>query len=101
MMSDISARLRSHMQRQGLSQARVASQAGVSQSAVSRALSGPNAREGRAHARLFDYLQLLPEQPDRALDAVRQLWDGTEEHESALTRLIEASGDLWPRLGRE
>src|SRR5690242_14846853 len=101
MMSDISARLRRHMRQHGLTQAEVGRRAGVSQATVSRALSGPSRREGAGHSRLFNYLQLSPDLPERALDAVRQVWDGTPEHEGALARLIEASGDLWPRLRKE
>lgn len=101
MMSDLSASLRAHMRQAGLSQAEVARRARVSQATVSRALSGPSSREGRGRSRLFTYLHYAPQRPQKALDAVRQVWDGTPEHEGALARLIEASGELWPRLRRE
>lgn len=31
-------------------------------------------------------------------EAFRSVWDGTDAHEAALARLIQASAELWPRL---
>ena len=47
------------MRREGLSQAELASRAKVSQSTVSRALSGAPMRHGAARTRLFSYLGLV------------------------------------------
>ena len=101
MMHDLSAILREHMRQHGLSQRDVADRAHVSQATVSRAMSGPTARLGRAKTKVFIYLQNTGPRAQEALDAVQQVWDGTPEHERALARLIAATADLWPRLGRE
>lgn len=101
MMSDLRSTLRTHMRRNAFSQARIAREAQVSQATVSRALGAPSLRDGPARSRLFSYLQQSPPHPQRALDAVEQVWDGTPEHDGALARLIEAASDLRPKLGRE
>lgn len=89
------------MRRNAISQARVAREARVSQATVSRALARPSLREGPARSRLFIYLQKSSPHPEKALDAIEQVWDGTPEHDGALARLIEASSDLGPKVGRE
>jgi hypothetical protein len=38
---------------------------------------------------------------DAVLDAVRETWDGSEEHAAALAKLVLASRELWPTLGKE
>jgi transcriptional regulator with XRE-family HTH domain len=82
-----------------LTQAELAQRAGVSQSAVSRILSGRAAqREGRARRRL---LELVGEGAGvrPALTAVSEIWDGSDAHAQALAALIRASAELWPQLG--
>jgi hypothetical protein len=101
MMSDLRSTLRVHMSRNAISQARVALEANVSQATVSRALSTPSRREGPARSKLFIYLQKSSPHPQKALDAIEQVWDGSPEHDGALARLIEASSDLGPKVGRE
>jgi hypothetical protein len=36
--------------------------------------------------------------PPPAVVALREVWDGSEEHALALAALIAASGELWPKL---
>ena len=93
------------LRREGLSQKELATRAGVHQTTVSRALRQIPARRGRAHARLCTYMQQhaasLPSEAGALVDAVRETWDGSQEHAAALADLILASGELWPGLGKE
>jgi transcriptional regulator with XRE-family HTH domain len=87
----------------GVSQAELARRARVSQPTVSRALNDVPRRQGEAHRRLFRYIHDQQEGGlDQTLtDAVAATWDGSPEHARALASLIAASGELWPRLGRD
>jgi predicted transcriptional regulator len=92
--------LSSYLRITGDSQDDLAAKAGVSQSAVSRALSGPAERNGRARGKLFVFMQqaLVGYAPPSAVAALNDVWDGSEEHADALASLISASGELWPQL---
>jgi hypothetical protein len=48
-----------------------------------------------------EHAATLPAEAGAVLDAVRETWDGSQEHAAALANLILASGELWPRLGKE
>lgn len=89
--------------REGISQRVLAERAGVHQSTVSRALNREPRRRTTAYARLCSYMQLhATSRPADSLgDAVRETWDGSEEHAAALAKLILASRELWPTLGKE
>lgn len=100
-MDDMSATITALLARRGITQGDLAREANVSQATVSRAISGKAIRGGRARARLFIYIHSLPPAPQRAIDAVQQVWDGSGAHEDALAQLIRASGELWPKLGKE
>jgi transcriptional regulator with XRE-family HTH domain len=87
----------------GVSQAELARRARVSQATVSRTLNDTPRRHGEARRRLFKYIH---DQQGGGLDqtltdAVAATWDGSPEHARALASLISASGELWPRLGRD
>jgi transcriptional regulator with XRE-family HTH domain len=101
MMYEMGATLQAHLARRNISQSELAREANVSQATVSRALRGQGKRAGGARARLFIYIHSWPSVPQRAIDAVQQVWDGSPAHEDALATLIRASGDLWPKLGKE
>lgn len=90
----------SYMRATGESQAMIARRAKVSQAAVSRALHGIPERNGKARAKLFIFMQqaLADLAPPAAVVALREVWDGSEEHALALAALIAASGELWPKL---
>jgi predicted transcriptional regulator len=100
---ELGPRLREYMRQEGLSETEIAKRAKVSQAAVSRALSRPAQRRGRAWSRLFVYLQerTAPVAPGTPEDAVviafRRIWDRSEEHAAAIARIISASGGLRPK----
>jgi transcriptional regulator with XRE-family HTH domain len=98
--SDISRMIACYMRATGESQAAIAERAGVSQAAVSRALNGTPERNGKARAKLFIFMQqaVASLAPPPAVVALRDVWDGSEEHALALAALITASGELWPKL---
>src|SRR6266516_419187 len=96
MHKDIHEILHTFMARTGMGQAALADAAGVSQPTVSRALKGRPARWGRAHTKLFQYIQSQgrsltrrkgkPEEHVAA--AFKRIWAGPEEHASVVARLI-------------
>jgi len=98
--SDISRMIGSYMRATGEGQAAIAKKAGVSQPAVSRALNGAPGRNGQSRTKLFIFMQqaLTDLAPPPAIVALREVWDGSEEHALALAALIAASGELWPKL---
>jgi len=101
-LSDVIADL---LEREGISQSILAARAGVNQATVSRVLRRQPARRTAAYARLCSYMQQYAAgttaSVNPALGAVRETWDGSEEHAAALARLILASRELWPGLGKE
>jgi predicted XRE-type DNA-binding protein len=101
-MGDLASEIRNFLTRGGLSQSMLAQRAGVSQSAVSRAVSGSPMRYGRARQKLVEYMRQAQEPPELrpTRDAIAATWDGSEAHAKALARLILVSGELWPSLGR-
>jgi len=96
--------LKVFMEERHLGQVELASEAGVSQSTVSRALSGIPLKHGRARSKLFTYVQLKdPNQqmpprkgPQRVMTAFKRIWDGTEDHANAVAKIINALEDLKP-----
>src|SRR5438128_9784132 len=91
------------LKREGISQKVLAGRANVDQSTVSRAMKRPPLRRTAAYARLCDYVHqhAASEQAgaDPVLCAVRDTWDGSEQHAVALAKLVLASRELWPTLG--
>ncbi len=86
----------------GLTQAQLADGAEVHQSTVSRTLAHPDVRrQGKARARLLAYARnaLRGETAkgrDKVLTAFESVWDGSEEHASAVARVIDALADFRP-----
>lgn len=99
--SDVTQLTRAYLRITGETQVTLASKAGVSQSTVSRAINVIPDRNGAAKARLCIYIQnaLADASLISAVDALTEIWDGSEAHANALATLIAASGELWPRLG--
>jgi hypothetical protein len=100
---DRSDQVRAFLAKEGISQQALAIMAKVSQSTVSRAVNRQALRPSPARIRLFTFMQ---EQgatpvPDPALRALTDIWDGSDEHATALAQLIRASEELWPNLARE
>ena len=104
-MQDPADLLRAFMARQGLSQARLANAAGVSQPTVSRALARKAERRGVARSKLFNYAgisewagdQQERDARERVIAAFERVWDRSETHADAIARVIEALADLRPR----
>jgi transcriptional regulator with XRE-family HTH domain len=90
---------------EGISQQELAQRAKVSQATVSRAAQRRPKRQSASYARLCSYMQQYSVDAAAAvepvLEAIRETWDGSEEHANALAKLILASGELWPTLGKE
>ena len=91
-----------------LTQESIAKAANVSQATVSRALRGRIERQGRARTKLFIYIQqelqgeeLVGTGKEKVVKAFESIWDSSEEHATAIARIIRASGGLLPggRLG--
>jgi transcriptional regulator with XRE-family HTH domain len=98
-----SEQLRLFMRERHLSQTVVANEAKISQSTVSRALKGTLEREGPAKAKLFTYMQqvtgtevLRGKGKERVVKAFESIWDGSEEHATAIAKIINASKELRP-----
>ena len=98
-----SDQLRDFIRKKRLSQARLADQAGVSQSTVSRALSGTLERHGTARSKLFTYALIDESKTSsasrgkrRVIRAFDTIWDGSESHAAAIAKIIEALADLRP-----
>src|SRR5207253_9314772 len=86
------------LEHEGISQAELGKRLGISQSSVSRALSRPAKRNGRAQARLVTFMHEGGVSPgvERFQGAFRRVWDGSEEHAEALARIIAACEGLAP-----
>jgi transcriptional regulator with XRE-family HTH domain len=92
------------LEREGISQKVLAERAGIHQATVSRALKRQPRRRTAAYARLCKYMQedatATISSSDPVMDALRDTWDGSDEHAAALAKLIVASRELWPTLGK-
>ena len=91
-----------------LTQSEVATQAGVDQATVSRILARCPRRNGKAFYRLCNYA-LMPSSRKKRFDprdngemmeALRDVWDGTDDHAEAIAGLIRAAGYLSERPER-
>lgn len=83
-----------------MTQGELAKQLEISQSSVSRALNNPAKRNGRARTRISIFMQER-RRDSSPIEAVKEIWDGSEQHAEALSTLIRASKDLWPGPGKE
>jgi hypothetical protein len=100
--SDLRTAIDEYLKITGRSQTTLASEAGVDQSTVSRALHQDRVRRTAGYERLCSFMRQegFLGTPSQAVGALVETWDGSEEHAQALRRLILASGDLWPKLGK-
>jgi predicted transcriptional regulator len=94
--------VREFLDREGISEATLANRAGVSQSTVSRAITGRGVRHSAVRAILFSYMQsqgALPPKKgvQRVVTAFENIWDRTEEHAVEVARIIDALGNLRPK----
>jgi transcriptional regulator with XRE-family HTH domain len=96
------------MAKHGLSQTRLAEQARVSQSTVSRALRRVPDRHSQARFRLSNFTHITESTfEDRAkggikqvVDAFDEIWDGSKAHAEAVANVIEALAGLRPAGSR-
>ncbi len=95
-------RLKEFMEANRLTQEAIANVAKVSQSSVSRALRRNSVRHGKAGAKLFIYMQqhlsagFVSQGKGKVVEAFESIWDGSEEHATAIARIIKASDGLRP-----
>jgi transcriptional regulator with XRE-family HTH domain len=103
-MQDESAILRQFMHKEGLSQAKIAVKAEVSQSTVSRALRGSIDRYSGARKKLFSYAGISESPTVRTADsairkitrAFNRIWDGSDVHAAAVAKVIDALSGFRP-----
>lgn len=94
--------IREFMRREVMSEAALAKRAGVSQSTVSRAIAGTGVRHGAARSKLFTFIHncssAMPPKKgvQRVVTAFERIWDRTDEHATAVARIIDALDDLRP-----
>lgn len=59
-------------------------------------------RQSGAYGKLCTFIHQRPLSedgvPTAVLEAVWRVWDGTDDHATALAELIDVSGQLWPEL---
>ena len=86
----------------GATQIQLAQAAKVSQSVISNLEHYDRKNVTDPYRRLCDFMRNegYLDVPQAAYDALDQVWDKSRDHERALERLILASKDLWPDLGR-
>jgi transcriptional regulator with XRE-family HTH domain len=101
---DLQGAVKRFLAKEGITQEQLAARAEVSQSTVSRAMSRSWIRAGPARARLVSFMQAqgaFASPPTTVLEAVTEIWDGSQAHAAALATLVLASRELWPNLRKE
>jgi transcriptional regulator with XRE-family HTH domain len=97
-MQEADSELLAFMKAKGLNQAQIARRARVSQASVSRALKGSaRKRLGKAHTRLFNYIQkenrragTIHADKDQVLQAFNRIWGASQAHAAAVAQVIDA-----------
>lgn len=97
-------RVRRLAKRLHLTQQRIAIETGISQSQVSRLLSGQSVRRSRAFDSVCTYVQRLANTVSTdevrrcgvLMDALAAVWDGSQSHADALAAVIRSLGALAP-----
>lgn len=91
-----------HLRRTGITQMRLSVALGVSQSQISRVLSGKSSKRSKLLHRICRYAlesaeTVTPEavrRNDELIESLAQIWDGTQEHAHALASVIRSLGAL-------
>jgi len=99
-MTDFGARIDRILRTRRLTQTELAREAGIDQSSVSRMMRAPRVRLGPAYLKLVRVMQQYESHaaPPRALKALQDAWDRSDEHDSALEHLIVASKAFRPKM---
>lgn len=102
-MHDEIALIKRYMRQKHLDQAALASEAGVSQATVSRALAGIHERRGRAIRQLLSHITVRAGKAPasvtgkkRVASAFEKIWDGSDAHAAAVAKIIEDLAGLTP-----
>lgn len=94
--------------RAGLTQSAIAKAVSASQSQVSRVLAGKSVRQSRLYDEICIYVYnslrgISPEavrENEELIAAIASVWDGTGHHATALATVIRSLGELNPVAGR-
>jgi transcriptional regulator with XRE-family HTH domain len=90
----IASRLKTKVERRGISQAQLAANTGVHQSQLSRILRGDFKRIGKNVRKVCHFLSVKPRDFQRSnprlAKAITALWDGSRKHERVLIHLLKA-----------
>lgn len=103
-MQAFANRVRAYLENKDLSESELADLAGVSQSTVSRAISGTISRRGRAFRVLFKFIQKNSTQATakrRIAAAFDRVWNGTQGHAESIARVVESLEDFCPAKEEE
>lgn len=100
---------RSRIRVLGISQQSVADQLGVSQSQVSRVLSGQTSASSKLAIDICSYVILSVDHVEKSsiaanddlMNALVEIWDGTPTHARALAVVIRSLGVLHPHTTRD
>lgn len=89
------------VERLAITQQQIAKATGISQSQVSRILSGATRNQSKAYRRVCVYVERFertngpdPAKNSEIMDALRSTWDGTEPHAKLLARILKDLGEL-------
>ena len=96
--------MRAFLTDSGLSEADLATKAGVSQATVSRALTGKLSARGPAAKRLFKFIQKRTTNKmstGRIVQAFDRVWNGTREHAESIARVVESLQNFCPAREEE
>lgn len=89
--------LRALVRQRGLTQSKIAKELGISQSQVSRVLSGRSCKRSPAMHKICSLVEAhgSSARPETMLmDAIAFTWDGTQRHATALAAVIRSLRDL-------
>ena len=88
------------MDHQRIGQAELAKRAGVSQSTVSRVLTGKVQRGGRGRSKLLAYAKIsvsITSPRDEVIAAFDSFWDGSESQAAAVASIMRSLAELTPK----
>ena len=101
MQAKLSGSVRRYLENTRNSQQALAEACGVSQSCISRIVSNEPQKASPGYRKVCNFMQNQGYlgQPEEALAALNEVWEGTDTHDEALATLILASRKLRPMPG--